>query len=770
MIRQKLYAFLALTVFIISIWYVFFDFSPRYSTDFNAKANEFSTDRAYEHVVKIAETKHYVGTRNHSLTRNYIIQELEKLGLDVHTQQGYSLNKYGEFSIPENIIAKIEGKNPDAKSLVLLSHYDSSPHSSYGASDAASGVATILEAVRAYLESDNQPEHDIIICFSDAEEIGLLGAKLFVGEHPWAKNIGLALNFEARGSGGPSNMIVETNHGNASLIKALAKTDIKNPLGTSLAYSVYKLLPNNTDSTVFREDADVSGFFFAFIDDHFDYHTSLDVPKRLDKNSLAHQGDYAFHALNYFSKVSLDDNLKAETDMIYFNLPEFGLFYYPFSWIWTMYFACIILFVLLLYWGFKHKSLSRKEIFIGFLPFLITLLFSFILGFFGWKAILWIYPQYQEILQGFPYNGHNYIFAFVCLCLSFCFFTYIRFRKRLNPHNAMVAPIIVWFIICAIINVYLPGAAYFILALGFALIVFALSMFREIPNLFLVWLMYIPAIGLITPLILFFPVGLGLNMIVASTLFCALLFGLMFGFFGYMPFQRTLSSILFLLGVAFLIVSHVNSDYTKEQPRPNSLVYVLDHVSEKAYWKTYDVELDEWNASYFKDTLSLKNTTLQSKYSTSFTRSSEAQFINFESSDFYINVDTLDQERVKIQLKIFPQEDVKRIELYADKNYNFEDFSVNKQKADSIYTKTNAYHIFKKRYSSRLLTYSVVNQEDLNIEFIGKLPLPEFEVFETRFDLLQNDKLKIPKRLPYMIPKPFVVNDAIIIQGSILFK
>lgn len=770
MIRQKLYTFTALAVFIVSIWYVFFDFSPRYSTDFNAKSDEFSTDRAFEHIKNIAETPHFVGTRNHSIVRNYIIEELEKLGLNVHTQQGYSLNAKGEYSIPENIIAKIEGKNPNAKALVLLSHYDSEPHSSYGASDAASGVAAILEAVRAYLDAGVQPEHNIIICFSDAEELGLLGAKLFVEHHKWAKNIGLVLNFESRGSGGPSSMIVETNHGNANLIKTFAKSEVENPFGTSLMYSVYKLLPNDTDSTVFREKADIPGFFFAFIDDHFDYHTALDLPERLDKNSLTHQGDYAYNLLKHFSKVPLDDSLRAESDMVYFDLPEFGMFYYPFSWIWAMYFACVGLFIFLIYRGFKYKSLSRKEIFTGFLPFLLILLFSFLLGHFGWKAVLRVYPHYEEILQGFPYNGHDYIFAFVCLSLSFSFAVYARFRKKLNPHNSLVAPIVFWFVICALVNVYLPGAAYFILPLGFALIVFALSIFKEIPNLFLVWLLYTPAIGLIIPLIQLFPVGIGLNMIVVSTLLSALLFGLMNGFMGYLPFQRALSSIFFLLGIAYLIVSHVNSDFSREQPQPNSLVYVLDQVSEKAYWNTYDKHLNEWNRSFFKDTLSLEKTALQSMYGTSFTKSSEAQVVNFKSSIYNFNVDSLDNNRVKVSLKISPQKDINRIELYADKVYNFEAFEVNQQEADSLFTSTKAYHIFKKRYSSRLLTYHVVNQEDLNIEFIGKLPLPEFEVFETRFDLLQNEKLKVPKRLPYMMPKPFVVNDAIVIKNRILFK
>jgi hypothetical protein len=63
----------------------------------------------------------------------------------------------------------------------------------------------------------------------------------------------------------------------------------------------------------------------------------------------------------------------------------------------------------------------------------------------------------------------------------------------------------------------------------------------------------------------------------------------------------------------------------------------------------------------------------------------------------------------------------------------------------------------------------VVNNEELNIEFISKLPIPDFEVFETRFDLLSYDKLNVPKRYPDMIPKPFVVNDAIIIKQNISF-
>ena len=167
-----------------------------------------------------------------------------------------------------------------------------------------SGVVTILETLRAYKASGKKPKNDIIILFTDAEEVGLDGARLFVNNHPWAKNIGIALNFEARGSGGPSNMIVETNGGNKNLIKAFMEADVKFPVASSLMYSIYKMLPNDTDSTVLREGADIDGFFFAFIDDHYDYHTANDNYDNLDVNTLQHQGEYLLPLVHYFGDSS----------------------------------------------------------------------------------------------------------------------------------------------------------------------------------------------------------------------------------------------------------------------------------------------------------------------------------------------------------------------------------------------------------------------------------------------------------------------------------
>src|SRR5690606_20908050 len=140
---------------------------------------------------------------NHEEVAMYLQRELQKLGLETQIQEGTTLSDWGNLVKSKNIIAKIKGTS-NSKAIVLLSHYDSAPHSySYGAADDASGVAVILESVRAFLHNRTPQRDDIIILSSDAAELGLNGAALFVTQHQWAKEVGLVLNFEARGTSGP---------------------------------------------------------------------------------------------------------------------------------------------------------------------------------------------------------------------------------------------------------------------------------------------------------------------------------------------------------------------------------------------------------------------------------------------------------------------------------------------------------------------------------------------------------------------------------------
>ena len=229
---------IAFLLIFVAVWLSFNFERPEPQIDNNIPLTKFSTARAFEHVQAIAVEPHYVGSPAHSKVRNYIVDQLQNLGLEVQTQEDYFLNANAVLAKPQNILARIQGSG-EGDALVVMTHYDSATHSSFGASDAGSGVATILEGLRAYLEMEMIPKNDIILLFTDAEEIGLNGAEIFVKDHPWAQDVKLALNFEARGSGGSPFMLLETKGKNAKLIEAFKEAGVRYPVSNSLAYSIY---------------------------------------------------------------------------------------------------------------------------------------------------------------------------------------------------------------------------------------------------------------------------------------------------------------------------------------------------------------------------------------------------------------------------------------------------------------------------------------------------------------------------------------------------
>ncbi|WP_338039215.1 M28 family peptidase [Maribacter litopenaei] len=400
---KKTSSVLTLLLLTFAVYWSISSLMPSYSPDMDKNESLFSTDRALEHVEAITKEPHGVGFPGHQKVRSYIVSQLEKMGLQTQLQTGYTAGDWANLSKATNILARIKGTG-EGKALLLLSHYDSSPHSSYGASDAGSGVTTILEGVRSFLAKNEAPKNDIIILISDAEELGLNGADLFVKEHPWIKDVGLVLNFEARGSGGPGIMLLETNRGNYNLIKEFTKAKPEYPVANSLAYSIYKLLPNDTDLTVFREKADIDGFNFAFIDDHFDYHTAKDTYERLDKNTLAHQGSYLTALLNHFSDLDLS-TVRSLKESVYFNMPFFKMVSYPFEWIWPMLFLGIAFFVGLLVLGIQKKVLNGKDILKGFVPMLLALIINGVVGYFSWDILKSIYPSIWICSMALPIMG-----------------------------------------------------------------------------------------------------------------------------------------------------------------------------------------------------------------------------------------------------------------------------------------------------------------------------------------------------------------------------
>src|SRR5450631_3624347 len=234
---------------------------------------------------------HPMGSPAGAQVRDAIVKRLAALGYSTELQSGVVCGG-GVCGNPINIVAKLGSSSGEGDAVLLAAHYDSVA-AGPGASDDGAGVAALLEIARI-LAARPPPPHPIVLLLTDGEEAGLLGASLFVHEHPLSKHVKAAVNLEARSTSGPSFMF-ETGPANAWLMGLYASA-IARPVTNSLYYVVYKLLPNDTDFTVFRSAA-MEGFNFAFVGNVGRYHTPLDSVANADASSIQHQGGNALAVL-----------------------------------------------------------------------------------------------------------------------------------------------------------------------------------------------------------------------------------------------------------------------------------------------------------------------------------------------------------------------------------------------------------------------------------------------------------------------------------------
>ncbi len=758
---NKSYSSILITIFILGVLYwIFYAMMPQ-SVSENQALSEFSTKRASNIIKEISKNPHYVGSENHTEVAKYIVSELEKIGLETSIQESISFSD-GVATQTKNILARIKGTN-SKKALLLLAHYDSAPHSfSHGASDDGSGIATILEGVRAFLYNKTTHKNDIIILFSDAEELGLNGAALFVKNHIWAKEVGLVLNFEARGSSGPSYMLMETNVGNAKLINEFVKANPEYPVSNSLMYSIYKMLPNDTDLTVFREKGKIQGFNFAFIDNHFNYHTQQDNFENLDVKTITHQGTYLMPLLAYFSNSELK-MLESKEDYVYFNTP-LGFVTYPFFWISPMVILALVLFVFLVFIGIGKRIINVKEIIIGFIPLLLCLIFAGGLTFFGWKLALQFYPQYNDILQGFTYNGHDYIVAFVLMSLSICFMIYQKMTVPKSIISHSIAPLLLWIIINFGVAFQLQGASFLIIPVFSSLIMLAYFVITQKNSWILNLLLSIPTLIIIAPFIQMFPIGLGLKILFGSSILTVLCFGLLIPLFETYLQKGFWALLLFIASLGFFIKADYNSGYSLKKEKPNSLVYYFDADKNKAFWATYDIEIDEWTKKYLsenpKNASQLNVLPLSSKYNSKFTFMNNAVLKNIPSPTIEFLKDSVIGDFRHLKIKISPQRKVNRYDIFANRKLKIFNFRVNNTK--SVDEKTPEYF----KTGKKILSYYVVDNLPLELEFdINSKSVLDMDLTESSFDLMSS--FGLTQRNLSMMPKPFVLTDAIILKQKI---
>lgn len=263
----------------------------------DAPATRFSTGRAMVDVRIIAARPHPAGSPENAAVRGYIQRRMADLGMETSLDTApipvkplERLNNWSgrkDTSVTmTNVIGILPGRDRTLPAVMLMSHHDT-VWGSPGAADDTTGVAASLEVVRA-VTAKGQPERDLIVLVTDAEELGLAGARHFFANNPLRSRVGAIINLEARGGGGRANMF-QTSRDNGGAMELYA-THAAQPAASSLAAFIYSVLPNDTDLTPALK-GDYTAYNIAFIGRSGLYHSPLSTPDRLDQGSVQDMGD-----------------------------------------------------------------------------------------------------------------------------------------------------------------------------------------------------------------------------------------------------------------------------------------------------------------------------------------------------------------------------------------------------------------------------------------------------------------------------------------------
>lgn len=580
--------------------------NPPAAAGADAPATEFSAARAMEHVRSLSVSPRPIGSPAHAAARDYIVAQLRQAGLRPEVQRATAVNAgWGgplRAATVENVVARLPGAS-GAKAVLLAGHYDSAPNS-FGASDDGVGVAALLESLRA-LRAGGGLKNDVIFLFTDGEEVGLLGARAFVDEHPWAKDVGVVINFEARGNSGPSIMF-ETSDGNGWVVEEFAEA-ARRPVANSLSYDIYKLLPNDTDFTVFRS-AGMSGLNFAHIEGVGYYHSSLDTAENADRRSLQHHGLQALGLARHFGNAEFGGGRPG--DLVYFDLLGLALVRYSTAAALALGLLAALAALGLSAAGVRRGLLTASGIAAGFLGLLLSMVAA--------VALVWLAQLAAGVLHGRlgtpqPAGGssHLYTLAFVALAVASTSAVFAWLRVRVGAES-LSAGALLWFLVLTVASLlFLPGGSYLLtwpllfgtLALGYRLFAPGKARTRG-ASLLVLSLCAAPGVVLLVPMIFQVSVALGAGAAGAAVaLLTVLLLGLLVEHLGLVAAAggRLLTLGGALAAACLILAALFGVGQGRAQPRTDNVVYILNADSGRAVWASTDERPDEWTAQFFGD-------------------------------------------------------------------------------------------------------------------------------------------------------------------------
>ena len=572
----------------------------------------FSAERALAHVARIAAEPRPVASAHHAWTKHYIMEVLTGLGLEPRDTPRIALMG-GDHRVRgarvQNIVARIPG-DEEGPAVLIAAHYDSVP-TSPGASDNGAAVGALLETARA-LVTGPRLRRDVLLLFSDAEELGMLGAHAFAAQDPLWREVGAVLNFDARGMSGPS-MMYQTTPGNAWIVRRFAEV-APSPVSTSLAGVVYRYLPNGTDFTELQRPG-VHGLNFAFIDDFEGYHNRLDAVDRLDRGTLQHHGDHMLSMARTLASGALSHDVLSETqgDVVYFSLLRAFMVVYPVTWELPVALAALAAVILLLV---RRRHVRPHQALLGAVLFSVIVCAAAVLG----HGLWWMLVRWDFVMNEVPpyhlFFHVLYLASYVVLAVSMMLGGIGLARvwpRGVGTRGLAAGALLVWAGLAVTTAVMLPGTSYVLgwPALAAVLGLWAFTGPGRSPHgkssarsvytpAVLVGIATVPAMLLWMPVLYGVFVALTLSRADVMLSLTVLFLGLLVPHLAWVAGARAVRCSLgaALLGLLLLAVSWLAGHHGAAYPRMDMLAYALDADRGEARWVSFGDTPSAWSRGF----------------------------------------------------------------------------------------------------------------------------------------------------------------------------
>jgi len=204
-----------------------------------------------------------------------------------------------------NVIGRLAGRTTDAKSLVVMAHFDHLGMRNGvlypGADDNASGIAVLLAAAREF--AAHRPRHPMLFAALDAEEVGFRGARTLLGSQLLPRDsVAIAINLDMVSRSRRREIFAAGTYHTPSLVPLLQ--DVQTRAAVTIRFGHDRPATAGGDLDDWTRSSDHGPFheaglpFVYFgVEDHGDYHKPTDTADRIDPSFFGDAADTIVDAI-----------------------------------------------------------------------------------------------------------------------------------------------------------------------------------------------------------------------------------------------------------------------------------------------------------------------------------------------------------------------------------------------------------------------------------------------------------------------------------------